>query len=331
MTSTYTANKIYELQATGENPGTWGTLLNAVLSIIDLNFGGRLALDVAGSGDNTLSTTQERNAYILMTGVVTGNKSVVFTTTNGGFYLLDNRSTGSFTITAKYSGGTGVVIPQNGKCLVMVDPTNTRVVLIDTPNMLTTQGDILYQDANGAQRLAAGTAGQYLKTGGAAANPSWATLIPSGTLMLFQQTAAPTGWTKQTTHNDKGLRVVSGTASSGGSTAFSTVFAQSATGSSSPGVAAHTHTYSGFTGTEEANHNHGTEGGGSFRTNTGGANAVQLVAGTTNGIDTFTDIQSNSHTHAYSGTTDSGGSGSAHTHTVSLLLQYVDLIIASKD
>lgn len=44
----------------------------------------------------------------------------------------------------------------------------------------------------------------------------------SGTAMLFAQTAAPTGWTKSTTHNDKALRVVSGTASSGGSTAFTT-------------------------------------------------------------------------------------------------------------
>lgn len=54
----------------------------------------------------------------------------------------------------------------------------------------------------------------------------------SGTLMLFQQTSAPTGWTKQTTHNDKALRVVSGTASSGGTTAFSTAMATpSVTGS----------------------------------------------------------------------------------------------------
>lgn len=49
--------------------------------------------------------------------------------------------------------------------------------------------------------------------------------FPSGTKMLFQQTSAPTGWTKDTTHNDKALRVVSGTVGSGGSTAFSTVFA----------------------------------------------------------------------------------------------------------
>jgi hypothetical protein len=39
----------------------------------------------------------------------------------------------------------------------------------------------------------------------------------TGTLMLFQQTAAPTGWTKHTTHNDKALRVVIRYSISGGS------------------------------------------------------------------------------------------------------------------
>ena len=47
----------------------------------------------------------------------------------------------------------------------------------------------------------------------------------SGTKMLFQQTSAPTGWTKVTSHNNKALRVVSGSASSGGSNAFTSAFA----------------------------------------------------------------------------------------------------------
>lgn len=51
--------------------------------------------------------------------------------------------------------------------------------------------------------------------------------FPSGTRMLFQQTSAPTGWTKDTTTSvdNRALRVVSGTAGSGGSTAFTSVFA----------------------------------------------------------------------------------------------------------
>ena len=47
----------------------------------------------------------------------------------------------------------------------------------------------------------------------------------SGTSMLFLQAAAPTGWTKSTTHNNKALRIVSGTGgASGGTTAFTSVF-----------------------------------------------------------------------------------------------------------
>jgi hypothetical protein len=41
---------------------------------------------------------------------------------------------------------------------------------------LTTQGDILYRDGSGLQRLAAGTSGQVLQTGGSGANPSWGTV-----------------------------------------------------------------------------------------------------------------------------------------------------------
>lgn len=49
--------------------------------------------------------------------------------------------------------------------------------------------------------------------------------IPTGTKMVFVQTAAPTGWTKDVTHNNKALRIVNGTAGTGGTTAFTTVFA----------------------------------------------------------------------------------------------------------
>jgi hypothetical protein len=53
-------------------------------------------------------------------------------------------------------------------------------------------------------------------------------VFPSGTLMLFQQTNAPLYWTKQVTHNDKALRVVSGAASSGGAVAFSSALSSQA-------------------------------------------------------------------------------------------------------
>jgi hypothetical protein len=46
----------------------------------------------------------------------------------------------------------------------------------DLTTTLTTQGDIVYRDASGLQRLGAGTSGQFLKTNGTGANPQWSTV-----------------------------------------------------------------------------------------------------------------------------------------------------------
>jgi hypothetical protein len=58
----------------------------------------------------------------------------------------------------------------------------------DVGTVITTQGDILYRDGSGLQRLGAGTSGQVLQTGGTGANPSWGTVssdyvkLASGTI-----------------------------------------------------------------------------------------------------------------------------------------------------
>ncbi len=75
------------------------------------------------------------------------------------------------------------------------------------------QGSILYRDAGMWNDLPPGVANQVMTTNGPAANPSWTNRVaefPSGTVMLFQQSAAPLGWTKQVALNDYGLRVVNG-------------------------------------------------------------------------------------------------------------------------
>ena len=126
--------------------------------------------------------------------------------------------------------------------------------------------------------------------------------FPAGTLMLFQQTSAPVYWTKQVTHNDKALRVVSGTASSGGTNAFSTVMAQTTVGN---------HT---ITTAELASHAHSGSfaSGGGINNNSGGGGGA---------FGAFT---------AFSGV-GNNGSDTAHNHTILLSIQYVDLIICSKD
>jgi len=81
-----------------------------------------------------------------------------------------------------------------------------------------TLGGVLVAANGGTGLSSPGTSGNFLQSTGtgwtSAANPP---PFASGTALVFAQTSAPTGWTKSTTHNDKALRVVSGTASSGGS------------------------------------------------------------------------------------------------------------------
>lgn len=142
--------------------------------------------------------------------------------------------------------------------------------------------------------------------------------FPTGTLMLFQQTTAPTGWTKQTTHNDKALRVVSGTASSGGTSSFTTVFAnQTPTiNTSSLSVAATT-----LSTTQIPSHTHSyTASDGSFTASNGSELSAATAPG---GRTTGGTGGGGSHTHSLT--------GSATASTITLAVQYVDLIIASKN
>lgn len=175
-----------------------------------------------------------------------------------------------------------------------------------------------------------------------------ALVAASGTKMLFQQSAAPTGWTKDTTHNDKTIRVVTGTASSGGSSAFSTAFASiTPAGTISNSV-------SGSTGStalsisQIPSHNH-------FMVNNRNvANRADSDPNTSNYLDFGAQHNPEGDekyllrfhsTVADRGLTSSTGSGSGHTHdagtlavsstftgtSIDLDVQYVDVIIATKD
>lgn len=167
--------------------------------------------------------------------------------------------------------------------------------------------------------------------------------FPSGTKMLFQQTAAPTGWTKDTTHNNKALRVVSGAAGSGGSVDFTTAFAnQTVSGTTSTVTAGGTVGNTTLSISQMPLHGH------PFRMTIQSASTAQsttsggLMMGSFNNTNfasytgTPSDTQGQqiggegggtAHTHSFTGT------GHSHTFSgsVNLAVQYVDLIIATKD
>ena len=154
----------------------------------------------------------------------------------------------------------------------------------------------------------------------------------SGTRMLFHNSSSPVGWTKDTTHNDKALRVVSGSVSSGGSVAFSSVMAsQTPAGTVSTSfsgttastvlsvdqIPSHNHTFTEAFTKEDNNHSPGSER--PLRENSVNLGNYTITTASTGG--------GQGHTHGFSVTGGSTFSGSA----MNLAIQYVDIIIAQKD
>lgn len=210
-----------------------------------------------------------------------------------------------------------------------------------------------------------GTSGQVLTSNGASALPTFQTIatsaFPAGTRMSFQQTTAPTGWTKDTTAalNNSSMRIVTGSVVNGGSVDFTTAFAsQTPTGSVSissvsgsagattlttPQIPSHAHRIFG-TGTFTGNPpSPGAVGWGppsypaGFSTFTGNSNNIgrfgQIQAPETGGGPTIYQGSDNTggggdHTHPFS---FSSGSGTFSGNAINLAVKYYDFIVASKD
>lgn len=190
----------------------------------------------------------------------------------------------------------------------------TSLILLGAANRTTVNGDVGIYVSEGS--------GNWREVAYSRATFPPASEFPSGTAMVFQQTAAPTGWTKATTHNDKALRVVTGAASSGGATAFSSVFGAGkttgsftlttahlpASGLSIPALGAGTLTVDPSTASSVAGANRMW-----FSGDPGVAGTVAISGATA------------------TGTTGNMGTGGGHTHTESLDLQFLDVIVATKD
>lgn len=160
--------------------------------------------------------------------------------------------------------------------------------------------------------------------------------FPSGTVMLFYQASAPTGWTKVTTQNDKALRVVSGNGGvAGGTNAFSTVMAQSVVGNHTlatseipPGIASsqvvNVVVYPGGDSSWYFPINKG-----SFAPQLGYAVNGNYVPYSGDGAATLngtTNSQGNNNIGVYS-----QGGGAGHNHAITMAIQYIDVILASKN
>jgi len=130
MTSTYTSRLGLVKQGTGDNTDTWGTQLNQyAIDLIDEAISGVESIAIASTTTTLTSTdgasNQARNAILKFTGTLSGDSAVVVPAREK-LYLISNSTSGSFTLTIKVTGQTGVVIPQGMVMLVYCDGTDVR-------------------------------------------------------------------------------------------------------------------------------------------------------------------------------------------------------------
>ena len=140
MASSYTPLGV-ELQATGENAGTWGTKTNTNLQIIEQISGGYTTQAVSDSGDTTLSVSDGSTGATLshriidFTGSLTGSRNVTIPLDVQNFYFLKNSTSGSQNVVFKYVTGTGTsATVASGKTVIAYakadDGTNPNISTI---------------------------------------------------------------------------------------------------------------------------------------------------------------------------------------------------------
>lgn len=135
MASTYTNRLGLEKQTDGENPNSWGAILNTnVIDLIDDAIAGYEIVSVSSTGitltDNQGSTDQSRNAALEFAGTLTANVTITVPTEEKTYFVRENTS-GSFAVQMKTVGGTALTLSQGVNTFVACN--GTSIYRLDTP------------------------------------------------------------------------------------------------------------------------------------------------------------------------------------------------------
>ena len=120
-----TTNKGLEQPAV--NSTSWDVPLNANFGYIDSSLGATTSKSVTGvtATPVVLAVAEYRSLILNFTGTLTANVTYQIPSGVGGDWIVQNNTSGAFTLTiGNVAGGTSVSIPNGGKVLVYSDGTN---------------------------------------------------------------------------------------------------------------------------------------------------------------------------------------------------------------
>jgi len=134
MASSYSTDLKLELMVTGENAGTWGDKTNTNLNLLQQAIAGYQAVSIAGGAQTTAlvmsnaTISNARNAVVKLTGTITGNQIVTIPDGIEKTYIVENGTTGAFTVQFKTASGTGPTFSTTDKGIKIVYSDGTNVV-----------------------------------------------------------------------------------------------------------------------------------------------------------------------------------------------------------
>jgi len=170
MASSTSSDLKLELITTGEKSGTWGTITNTNLQILEQAASGYLSLNV-GSGDVALSlanhaTANGKNLYYKLTGTLAANRTVTMPDSAERVFIVEdatNRSSSNYTLTVKTVSGTGLALPIGSTTVLYSDGTNitgklqTKGYYTPSATYTTVNGDQILVNTSGSGISAAVT------------------------------------------------------------------------------------------------------------------------------------------------------------------------------
>jgi len=140
MASTYSDRLNLELQTTGENSGTWGTITNNNLQKLEAAIKGYVSVAIASTSDaltfeDGSTGLEQDNAIIKLTGSLTANTTMQCEAQENWFIVDNATSMGTYTLGFKPAGGTAASLVSSSKHLLYTDGSTMFDVLADCGNI----------------------------------------------------------------------------------------------------------------------------------------------------------------------------------------------------
>jgi len=176
MASSYSTDLKLELMVTGENSGTWGDKTNTNLNLLQQAIAGYQEVSIAGGVQTTplamtdAAISNARNAVIKFTGTITGNQTVTIPDGIEKLYVIENGTTGAFTVQFKTASGTGVTFSATDKGQKYVYSNGTDIIQISLGVPGGSDKQIQFNNNGLFGGITMGTAGQVLTTDGTTAS-----------------------------------------------------------------------------------------------------------------------------------------------------------------